>query len=515
MSDEIELKLAVAAADLARLRRNPLLRTLASGRRSRRVELESTYFDTPNLALKAQGMALRVRKQGKRRTQTLKVAKDKSLSTLREIRELEVDIAGDSPDIAAIDDADLRALLSEEAIAAHLKPVFTTRIVRHLLPLRLMDSEIEVAFDEGTVSAGEREDPVCEMELELLSGAPEYLLQLALAISEQVKIQLETRSKAARGYALAKARILPAMSAHRTELSRDATAGQAFEAIAKDCLQQMRTNEAALLSGNREPEAVHQLRVGVRRLRAALSLFRPLIASGVDVQLREDLGWLQNVLGPARDWDVFRLETLGPMTERLPETPGLTQLRTKADAVGEEAYDDAMAALRSHRYAVLLLRLELWLRNGAWCAADASDAERPVADFATEAVAKRAKQVLKRGKEQDPEVEETLHDLRIAGKKMRYALEFFRDVMKEGAREAITLSKSLQDCLGSLNDAAVSRGLLDSLQERYRKDIDGKATGLVLGWQAHRVGKDLSQLDSVWAEVRPVVKRLAAGKAPF
>ncbi|MEO1192168.1 MAG: CYTH and CHAD domain-containing protein [Pseudomonadota bacterium] len=513
MANEIEVKLAVTGTALERLRRSPLLRTLASGRRARRVELESTYFDTPDLDLKAEGMALRVRKQGNRRIQTVKLAKSSSLVSLREVRELEADVSGDNLDLLAIEDPAIRDWLVADGVAERLGPVFTTRITRHILPLRLIESEIEVAFDEGVVIAGKLQEPLCEVELELLSGAPDYLLQLAIAIGEQTEFQLETRSKAARGYSLVKPQVVEPFFAQRGGLGGTTTAGGAFERIAHECLEQIRGNEAALLSGYRGSEAVHQFRVGVRRLRAALSLFRPLVASGVDVQLSDDLKWLQNTFGPARDWDVFREETLALLRHRLPQEEGLALLSVQADGMGLKAYDSALSVLRSHRYAMLILRLEYWLRNGAWHSSEPGQVAQPVGDFAAAALARRAKQVLKRGKEQNPEEEETLHALRIAGKKLRYALEFFRDVLNEkGAKEAIGLSKRLQDCLGSLNDAAVSRGLIDSLIAETPDKVDARALGLVLGWQAHRVEEDLGHLDGVWAEAQPLLKAVKSGK---
>ncbi len=516
MSEEIELKLVVAPKDLARLRQNPLLRTLASGRRARRQELESTYFDTPERQLKHHGMALRIRKQGRRLIQTLKmpVAGDRN-GTLRRMREVEGDVESQVPDLGAIGDAELGCDLDLPALQDQLEPLFTTKVVRYVLPVRLMQCEVEVAFDEGTLIAGKQQEAISEVELELLSGDPEYLIQLALAIGEKTSYHLEPRSKAARGYALATGQILPPVFAERPDLPVEASAAEAFTLIARDCIKQIRANEASLLSGCRDPETVHQLRVGVRRLRAAVSLFQPLIAEGVGVQLREGLKWLQNVLGPARDWDVFRLETLDAIAARLPGERGIARLAKAADQQREEAQVAAQAALRTHSYATLLLRLELWLRNGAWRAAEgigesgSLPSDRPAADFAKEALAARAVSLLKKGKKRDETVEESLHDLRISGKKLRYALEFLRVYLdKDQAKQTVSLTKELQDCLGSLNDAAVSRGLLKELQERHPKAVEPRALGLVLGWQGQRVEHDLGKLERVWERAKPIFKGL-------
>ncbi len=516
MKEEIELKLAVPAKQLQALRRAALLRTLASGRRARRQDLQSIYFDTAAGDLRRNGMALRVRHKAGKLIQTLKAPVASAESGLQHVREFEAEVESETPDFALVDDPDLRGLLEELTAMSPLVRQFETRVVRHVLPVRLVESDIEIAFDEGKIVAGTREQPIAEVELELLSGAPQYLLQLALAIGEQTPFVLEPRSKAARGYLLAEDGQLPAVFSQGLELDEEATAGEAFETIARDCLKQIRGNEAAFLSGNREPEVVHQLRVGVRRLRAAVSLFGELIADGIEVQLKEDLGWLQNSLGPARDWDVFRIETLAEISHRLPQEPGLAALGRLAQHLGDEGYATAGEALASHRFAMLLLRLDYWLMSRAWRSqileqdGEGFAADRPATAFAKAGLAKRVRQVLKRGKARDERNEESLHELRISGKKLRYALEFFRAFMKkDDAKEAIGLTKELQDCLGSLNDAAVSRGLLQALRERFPKESDPEALGMVLGWQARRVEDDLSHLQDVWERAKKGLKHLA------
>ncbi len=516
MKEEIELKLALDPKSMKSMRSHPLLRTLASGRRARRQELQSCYFDTPDRSLRRQGMALRVRKKAGKLIQTLKAPLVSPHSGLQHVQEFETETLSERPDLTLIPEGEVRDTLEELTREAPLESLFETRVVRHVLPVRLIESEIEIAFDEGKVVAGERAQAICEIELELLSGSPQYLLQLALAIGEQVPFVLEPRSKAARGYLLAEQSVLTPVFAADLAMSDETSAGLAFETIARNCLKQVRGNEAAFHSSNRDPEVVHQLRVGVRRLRAAVSLFDALIAEGVLVQLKEELAWLQNTLGPARDWDVFRDETLAPIIHRMPEEASLQRLGAAAEQLCVEAYDQAEESLRSHRYAMLLLRLEYWLLSGSWRSLLEGSgglgypADRKASDFAKTGLAKRARQVLKRGKARDEAVEESLHELRISGKKLRYALEFFRAFMKKGeAKAAIGLTKELQDCLGSLNDAAVSKALLDNLAARFPDEVDQRALGIVLGWQARRVEDDLSHLQSVWEHAKKGLKRLS------
>ncbi|MBC6404584.1 MAG: CHAD domain-containing protein [Rhodospirillales bacterium] len=97
-------------------------------------------------------------------------------------------------------------------------------------------------------------------------------------------------------------------------------------------------------------------------------------------------------------------------------------------------------------------------------------------------MAKRAHQILKKGKARDEKNEESLHKVRISSKKLRYALEFFKVYMKKERNKA-TLApiEKFQDCLGSLNDAAVSQILLNLLQGRLPKESDPAAIGMVVG----------------------------------
>ena len=200
MSPEIELKLSLQPDAMARLGRNPLLRSLVR-RRPVTQRLTSVYFDTPDLKLAAQGMALRVRHVGDKRVQTLKAPVD-ATTGLQVHREIEAEIAGDVPDLTRVDDERLRELLRVNGVALQLQAVFVTEFDRRIWPLQMFDSEIELALDSGEIRSGERRMALSEAELELKSGKPERLYELALGLHASIPFTLETRTKAARGYAL-------------------------------------------------------------------------------------------------------------------------------------------------------------------------------------------------------------------------------------------------------------------------------------------------------------------------
>ena len=185
MAEEIELKLLMTPQALAKMRRNPVLRSLAQTR-ARGQTLESVYFDTPELELKSAGQALRIRHVGAKRVQTLKspAPKAQRVNGAQHFLEFETEIESDRPDLSLISDETIRSSLQASGVADRLDPVFETRFKRSKLPVRLADSEIEVCFDEGEITNGDSEAPICEMELELKSGQPHRLYELALMLSE-------------------------------------------------------------------------------------------------------------------------------------------------------------------------------------------------------------------------------------------------------------------------------------------------------------------------------------------
>lgn len=492
--DELELKLALEPDQVEALMQHPLLRT--SGVRSavpRR--LVSTYYDTAAGLLRKRAMALRVRRIGQRRIQTLKVPGN-GTTGLQHFEEYEADLQGDRPDLDRIDNADVRALVRTKRLAEDIAPVFVTDFARQRVPLRFKDSEIELAIDQGEIRVGSRAVPLCEVELELTSGTPERIYEAALALHERVPFRLETRTKAGRGYALALESQPVSVKARRVVLDRSMSVADGFLALAAGCRDQMRANEPALLAGF-DPEGVHQFRVGVRRLRALLFLFRDALARDPYDHLRTELRWLHKELAAARDWDVFLTETLPPLCRRLPEDRSLEALMSLAQGARSRAYDRAHAAIESARYTGLILRLNLWLINGALLSAESTDDR--LLHTTAEALARRAKRLRRAMKQAHDGDLAALHRVRLEGKKMRYATEFFRSLYKaKRVKPALKTLARIQDALGSLNDARTSGRLLEevriqaALNAAFGKPLTERATGIVTGWQAAAIDRSIT-----------------------
>jgi inorganic triphosphatase YgiF len=507
LSEEFELKLRMSPERLEQLRRSALLRSLARERAVTR-RLVSTYFDTPDRALQRRGVALRIRQIGDRRVQTLKMPYGEG-GAVHAHRELETDIDGDTPQIHRIADDELREFLSQPEISQSLQPVFNTEFERTAVPVKLFDSEIEVALDRGELGAGERRAALSEAELELKTGRRERLYELAIAFNEAIPVSLEAETKAARGYRLADGEGPGSHRADAVELAPDMTARAAFSAIAKSALRQLRLNEACALLGE-DIEGVHQQRVAIRRLRALISAFKETITEETRSYLTHELKWLQAVLGPARDWDVFIDESLAQMQERLPEEASLPPLLAESRRQRTAAYEALRSAISGPRYTEFLLRMELWLTKGEWELKNAESGDpldRPITEFVRPILDRRHKKLLKIGGKKARLKEAEYHDLRLEFKKMRYLSEFFsRLFAKKPVRRYLKSMTEAQDRLGSLNDSLVSRALLQQIEEPLKNSLgegEGRRLGgLLLGWQAARIDRDLDHFEDVWRDFR-------------
>ena len=478
MTDEIELKLAVSPAQMPKLRRNALLRSVAQSR-ARTSLLKSTYYDTSSLDLKNAGMSLRVRKSGQERVQTFK-APARARNGLHHRQEIETPIEGETPDIEKFRSRRLARLLDKKGNPGRR------------IPVRIADSEIELVLDEGTVNSNGRSEPICEAELELKPGSPARLYELALALNEKIPFRVEARSKAVRGYDLFAGASPTGSKAPPVELSPGMTSADAMHRLARFCVDQLRSNEAAVFEGT-DPEGIHQMRVAVRRLRALLSIFRELVDDDLLMFLKTELQWLQRILGPARDLDVSILETLTPLKSQFGKERGLDLLTGVAENARKEAYAAAHRALGQRRYTRLLLRLDLWLDSGGLAATqdhpNRKALMRPVGKFARKVLNRKAKKLKRLGNNYDGVTVEYLHTVRLAAKKLRYAGEFMASLSpKKRSKAYLSRVVAIQDTLGTPNDSVVGPHLVASLVRRGRREgLDGedlaKAQGLITGWR--------------------------------
>lgn len=461
---ETELKLLLDPAAAALLAGHPLLRRHALGK-SRVQQLTSIYFDTPDGYFRRRDAGLRVRLQDGRWIQTLK-ADGQAAAGLHQRQEWESPVAGALPDLDAL--AELAGprskwgrRLRSVGLGAQLAPIFSTRFRRTLWQLRLAQGElVELALDQGRVMHAATALPISEIELELKSGAPAGLFDFALELLQALPLRVSNVSKAERGYALlaAPAAAQPALAAPLT-LAPGATPEQGWQEIVGNCLAQIQGNEEGVMHGS-DPESVHQMRVGLRRLRCAIRLFGGI--APCPLPLQAELQWLLGVLGAARDWEV-----VAGMLDALADAEGAPQrwqgVRQAAHRQALRQRQQAGRALGSVRYTAFLLGLGGWLQRGAAPPLESGRAV-PLAGFAAHLLRECRKTLQKRLRRLPDGTPAARHRLRIAAKKLRYASEFFRSLHQPEPMQAqLQALSALQDRLGRLNDAALAARLLEQL----------------------------------------------------
>lgn len=488
---EIELKLRVAPARLRELLASPRLRATGAARTSR---LTATYYDTPDLHLWRSHIALRVRREGGRWVQTVKGAGSVQ-SGVHSRLELETVLRDAHPDPAALPHDPLTKVLRSRKVAAALAPVLRTEILRTVRLLKPAPGVvIEAAIDRGVIRSGRRRETVCELELELKQGPVTALFDLAQQLVVTLPLALEHHSKAERGYALYSARAAAPVRASAVRLTRAMDAGDAFRVIAAASLAQVQGNVRGLLDAA-DPEFLHQMRVGLRRLRSALDLFGEQLGDAV-ASHGAGLRTIAAGLGAARDWDVL-------VTETMPRMTGLPAAAALAAACGPAwlaARRKSKILIKSNTYNQTMLALGRWLVLPQ--ATDAAVWREPARVAAARILAARYARVLKRGRHLAQQSPAELHRLRIAIKKLRYAVEFFHDLfqVKEMTVQRDCLAR-LQDILGFINDAVTVEPLLAAAQARAR-EWPAAAAKAVLVWHQQRAAAERDRLAAGWRRLR-------------
>jgi triphosphatase len=462
---EIELKLEVPLEELRKLKQSKLLR--GNHLPGKGADVVSVYFDTGKLNLRKKGVSLRVRQMGGRYLQTVKRNEPGNGVTLSR-DEWETEINGENPDLEAARRTALAPILTKKVCRA-LKPVFETRVHRTVYPIRYDGSEIEVSIDEGCVEAGGRSSSLHEVELELKQGDSPALFRLANQIAKDMPATLCVRSKADRGYELLTSESSRPVKAFSIKLNGKQTPQSAFQLIARACLHQLCANTGPLRAT--DVEGLHQARVSIRRLRAAISLFAELLRDEQTDGIKRELKWLTGEFGPAREADVFIERVVEPIVEVGHNAPGVSKLKDHVIKNRNAQFARAQSAVDSARFRALAFEVATWIETGDWINGSAKKAlsgKGTIAETAAEQMNRRWKKLVKRGKHIDALDPQQRHRLRIAAKKLRYASQFFADVFpgKRAARrrkQFLAGLKALQTYLGDLNDIAVNKRLSASL----------------------------------------------------
>ncbi|MGV8711001.1 MAG: CYTH and CHAD domain-containing protein [Nitrosomonas sp.] len=460
MNREIELKLALLPRHVSQLRHHPLLKGLPSQRR----RLLSIYFDTPQFELMQRGAAFRLRRAGQQWHQTLK-AEAQSVGALTSRPEWEAPLTtGDRPDFSLLPDA-ATSLLAGVTLK-HIAPLFTTEFQRTTWQIETPTGHAEVALDNGRIIAGELQQSLCEVEIELKSGTPDCLFDIATQLLRDVPLHLEPRSKAERGYLLSGAIGAKPLKSMHPDIHPHHNPSEVWHIFMHHALVQTVANVPGFVEHEPDIEYLHQLRVGLRRLRTGTLLAKSLgqTPPSWDRSLRE----LMHELNTARDWDVFLGESLPTLAAKLPQFPkqnpwdetALTALSRHANLVHRQA----QARLLTSSFTQLVLDI-----GRALSAPPVPQAKQDVQAWASKILERRwltLCSLCHNFSQLDPDQR---HQARIAAKKMRYNVETFAALYEDKhTKSFLTALAALQDQLGRERDLRIGMQLLRSFPQQNR-----------------------------------------------
>lgn len=485
---EIELKLALLPRHTARIRRHPVLNGVIPQRR----RLLSIYFDTPKHELMRRGIALRLRRVGRQWIQTLK-AETQSVGALTSRPEWEVLIAGGGhPDFSLLPDTAMSLLTG--ITLKHVAPLFTTEFQRTTWRLETPAGDAEVALDHGNITAGGQQQALCEVEIELKSGAPASLFDIATQLLQDVPLHLEPRSKAERGYLLSGITNSKPVKSTPANILPHHTPSEAWHILMHDALAHTVTNIPGFLEHEPDIEYLHQLRIGLRRLRTGAMLAKSLGQTTFpwEHQLRK----LMNGLNAARDWDVFLHDSLPGLAAKLAPSPAdfcwdqaaLNALSDHARHIRHQAQTHLLSP--SFTQVVLDIGRSLLVPSCSQTAQSVKTWSKIILERRWQKLRARCRNFSKL----DPDQR---HQARIAAKKMRYTAETFAALYEEKhTKPFITALAALQDQLGYENDLRIGTQLLRSFPQQ--SPLLSFELGRICGALELEAGRLVSPSDSTW-----------------
>lgn len=486
------LELALDPTDAARLQRVPELAKLRGGR-ARRTAVELTWYDTPEGVLAAGGLSLCERRIGRETRWRLERLRGGPGHPWP---------AGAPPPVVA--EAPQPSDLPD--LPAPLLPVAAFSGALQGFPLASGATALQVSLLQGALRAVPGERPACRL---LLDGPPEQLEPLARALAAAVGLQVPAEALAAQGQALA-GRQLPAPAHGAPQLPAGIPVADAFALVAGHlAIVLLHVGPLALVGET--PEPVHQMRVALRRLRSAISLFRRAVGgpdlAAADAELRA----LAQVLGPARDWDVFTAGTGRAVGECFTDERAVRRLLAAAERQRRAAYTALAAFLQSPAFRLLGLRLACLIALRPWEQAGPPDDDAkakqaamrdlPLAEFAARMLDHRLKRLLESGHDLADLPPAELHKVRIQAKRLRYAAEFFTPLFpRKETRQFIRRVERLQEQLGLVNDSRVA----DALMAQFGSSGSERtlAIGMVRGFVAAGAARARTKSERSWRRLR-------------
>ncbi len=500
---EIELKLALPTSDPATLARRLAQTPVLARRKTTRLQLHNVYYDTPEQTLRTQRVALRTRRvdgapglageapRAPQWLQTLKMA-GREDSALSQRGEWEAQVPGDALSAKALKATPWTQLDPDGRLFKALQPCFATTFERTLWLVRRRDgSVVEVALDLGHIVAGDQTTGICELELELKAGTPDALFEVAQQIARSVALLPVNTSKAGQGFALVQGTLARPQRAQPPVLAPKLSQLEAAQRVLRESFSQFTTNLNTLRTAS-APEVVHQARVGWRRFKSALRLFKPLLGNA-PAPAFDSLQALLSCLGEWRNVGVALHETLPPLAEAY--AAGDVRRTQSWDAMTRALQDAATLQGKAVRYALqeptvgaTLLATTEWLENLDATALPAFQNTAPVRRAPSlkrwaRSRIKRLRGQLKSALKSDHSVEGQ-HRVRLLAKRLRYGIEALQPLLpgrtaQRWHQQAVTLqtgmgaTRDLAQCIEQVRALDADRGLVEFLR------------GVAVGHQPH------------------------------
>jgi triphosphatase len=467
----MELELAADADTVARLSRLRALTACRDGR-PRTQSVKIVWHDSPEHALLADGLTL-AEQRGARRLERLFPGTETWLPAQP------VPVVVEAPDQATLPSplAPLAAFEGRQTTSVH----------------QFGSQTVVLTVAKGTLRAVTAEQPAARI---WLSGEEQAVRAAAELIAEAEPAAVPVASLAAEGIALATGR--PAIERHEGAPKLPTgplSVTDALMHILGHLIDVILANAPIVAERNGEgPEAVHQMRVAVRRSRSALSIFRGAVPEGALEAITGHFKELGSRLGPTRDWDVFAEETVPAVQRTLPNDERLERLVAAASRRRREYQKTLAAYLGSPAFRMLGIELAWFAAARFWHVVpdqvpnEAANAPPSLGDFAGSVLQHRWKKLLSSGKRMEELDVPSLHDVRLRAKRARYAAEMFSTLYPgKGSNRFIRRLSALQQRLGVLNDGAVATHLLAELGGPAGRHA--YATGIVVGFLAARAAR--------------------------
>src|SRR5262245_743421 len=475
---ELELKVDLSKSDADRLAGEFAGGDLGIGPAATK-ELRTVYFDTPEHDLRAGGISLWLRRQDGGWQQTVKVDQHVENGMSNPI-ELQTFVEEERPDIRKISDKNVRRAVQKALAGTSLRPVFETIVQRTTRSIKVQGSEIELGVDDGEVRAGNERQDLREADLELKAGSSEGLLLAAEKLLAGHELKLSTQSKAERGYRLAlgkKDGSTEPEKARPARISRKDSSRKALSSMLGSAVQQVLVNRRALLETD-DPEAAHQLRIGLRRLRSALLALRPLVDRSSLRAFERSARDVGRHVGRLRDADVLISGIHAPAEAAATDKTGFAELREALRRDREARRDEVRQVLSGPQWAKLQLYLTLWPRT----LEEIDGLNKPFTKHARKVLAKAWKKPTKLGRHLDRLDSAQRHEMRKALKKLRYHAEHMAPLFdKRKGEQFIHQLKALQDVFGYINDVGMTPRLIGIQQERQAASDAARAANYALG----------------------------------